>query len=150
MIRATLMISALLCASVAYAGDASVTLSGQQGTVMVNSGSQFVSAKKNQQLKQGDRVMVMKGGTATVTYPNGCVATVQSGSMIDVNAATCGKDAKKVGPMYAQAMGDDSDDRRGGAGWINSQGAAWTGVGIVAAITWIVINNKHADGISIP
>ncbi|MEO5595574.1 MAG: hypothetical protein ABIQ97_00285 [Lysobacteraceae bacterium] len=111
MIRATLLISALVCASAAYAGDAEVTLSGQKGTVMVNSGKQFVSAKAGQSLKQGDRVMVMEGGTATVTYPNGCVATVQSGSMIDVNASTCGNNAKKVGTMYAQAVGDN-DDRK--------------------------------------
>lgn len=153
MIRATLLISALMCASVAYAGDATVTISGQKGTVMVNSGKQFVSAKKNQHLKQGDRIMVMEGGTATVTYANGCVATVQSGSMVDVNAATCGASPKKVGPMYAQAMGDDEHkdrDRDGGAGWINSPAAGWTGAAIVAIITAIVINNNDADGVSIP
>lgn len=112
MIRTSLLISALLSASIAYAADGNVVLSGQKGTVMVNSGKQFVSAQHGQTLAPGDRVMVMSGGKATLTYPNGCVATVPSGTMVDVSKQ-CGQstaEAHKVGAMYAQAIGDQDDN----------------------------------------
>jgi hypothetical protein len=113
MIRTSLFIAALLSASIAYAGDANVTLSGQNGTVLVNSGKQFVSAHAGQTLAPGDRVLVMKGGKATLTYPDGCVSTINSGSMVDVSAHCAQNTAqtRKIGPMYAQAVGDTSDRR---------------------------------------
>lgn len=113
MNRASLFIVALLSASIAYAGDATVTLSSQNGTVLVNSGKQFVSAHAGQTLAPGDRILVMKGGKATLTYSDGCVSTVNSGSMVDVSAH-CAQNAaqtRKIGPMYAQAVGDTSDHR---------------------------------------
>ena len=114
MIRTfSLVITALLSASLAYAGDANVTLSSQNGTVLVNSGKQFVSAHAGQTLAPGDRIMVMKGGKATLTYPDGCVSTVRSGSMVDV-ATHCAQNTaqtQKIAPMYAQAVGDTSDRR---------------------------------------
>ncbi len=147
MIRATLLISAaLMCASVAYAGDSEVTLTGQKGTVMVNSGKQFVSAKAGQSLKQGDRVMVMEGGTATITYANGCIANVKSGSMVDINTAKCGKSARKVGPMYAEAVGDTAAHEASEVQWV------WI-AGVLTAVivaTVVVNNNNKADGVSLP
>ena len=111
MIRTSLFLTALLSASIAYAGDPSITLSGQDGTVLVNSGKQFISAHAGQTLAPGDRILVMKGGKATLSYPNGCVSTVNPGSLVDVSAHCAQNVAqtRKIGPMYAQAVGDTSD-----------------------------------------
>ena len=153
MIRTSLLIAALLSASIAYAGDANVTLTGQKGTVMVNSGKQFVTAKPGQALAAGDRVMVMEGGRATLTYPNGCVVTVNSGTMVNVAAQQCTKrtaaaQAQKIGPMYAQAVGDarhdDADDNRGHPPF-------WAVFAGFVAITCAAVVCRHdADGISTP
>ena len=149
MIRTSLLIAALLSASIAYAGDANVTLSGQKGTVMVNSGKQFVTAQPGQTLASGDRVMVMQGGRATLTYPNGCVVTVNSGSMVNVSQQQCVNhtaQAKKVAPMYAQAVGDarhdDADDDRGHPPF-------WAVFAGFAAITAYIVS-RNGDGISTP
>jgi hypothetical protein len=111
MIRTSLFIAALLSASIAYAGDATVTLSGQNGTVLVNSGKQFVSAHAGQTLAPGDRILVMKGGKATLTYSDGCVSTINSSSMVNVSAHCVQNSARtqKIAPMYAQAVGDTGD-----------------------------------------
>jgi hypothetical protein len=152
MIRTSLLIAALLSASIAYAGDANVTLTGQKGTVMVNSGKQFVTAQPGQTLAAGDRVMVMEGGRATLTYPNGCVVTVNSGSMVNVSQQQCAThatQAKKVGTMYAQAVGDrderkdDDDDRGHPPFW-----AVFAGFVVVTCA--LVVCRHDADGISTP
>ncbi len=88
------------------------TLSSSQGTVLVNDGSHFVTARPGQILKPGDRVMVMQGGTATLTYADGSKAAVPSGSLYSVNSVPqAGLPVKKIGRMYAQAVGD-TDDRK--------------------------------------
>ena len=153
MIRTSLLIAALLSASIAYAGDANVTLSGQKGTVMVNSGKQFVTAQPGQTLASGDRVMVMEGGRATLTYPNGCVVTVNSGSMVNVSQKQCvnhSAQVKKVAPMYAQAVGDrdarhdDADNDRGHPPF-------WAVFAGFAVVTCALVVCRHdADGISTP
>ena len=159
MIRTSLFIAALLSASIAFAGDAGVTLSGQNGTVLVNSGKQFVSAHAGQTLAPGDRILVMKGGKATLTYPDGCVSTINSGSMVDVSAH-CGQNiaqTQKIPPMYAQAVGDTSDRRH--CRWHDADGdhddcghpPLWTVLVGWAAITCATIVCRHdADGISTP
>lgn len=168
MIRLSLFVTALLSASIAFAGDAGVTLSGQDGTVLVNSGKQFVSAHKGQTLAPGDRILVMKGGKATLTYPNGCVSTVGSGSMVDVSAQ-CVRNpahAQKVPTMVAQAVGDndehrncrrheDKDANRSGHEDNDADDCAWppawavfTGWAVIVCAT--IVCRNDADGISTP
>jgi len=119
MIRKVLLVVLLAGASVT-AGAATPTsasfaptLSVTKGTVLVSSGSQFVTAKPGQVLKAGDRVMVMQGGSASVNYANGRSSALPAGTLSDVGASTAmtfGGQAfaasRKIGPMYAQAPGD--------------------------------------------
>ena len=144
MICKTVLIAALLAVSAgAAAADSAIKVSVDKGSVLVNQGKQFVSATAGQSVSPGDRVMVMAGGKATLTYPNGCRATVPAGSMVDVNAHCTTASAKKVGSMYAAAVGDneDHDGRPGPLFW-----GVLAGVGIVTAI----IINQNGDGISRP
>jgi uncharacterized protein (DUF2345 family) len=117
----TLIAASLLLSSAAFAADGAATLSAQQGTVLVNQGEEFVTASASQALNAGDRVMVMEGGSAEITFADGCVLPLESGSMVSVSAqSTCAGDVaqvEQIGPTYAQAVGaprearcDDNDD----------------------------------------
>jgi hypothetical protein len=112
----TVIAASMMLTSVAFAADeGAATLSSQQGTVLVNQGEEFVTASGAQVLHAGDRVMVMEGGSAEITYADGCVLPLASGSMVSVAAlSTCAGEVAKVeqiGPTYAQAVGAPRDER---------------------------------------
>ena len=100
------------------------TLSQQQGTVLVNQGEVFATAQEGQALQAGDRVLVMEGGEATLVFADGCALPVGPGSLLEVPAVSpCASgelaQVQKIGPHYAQAVGDDArSDRRGGGIWL--------------------------------
>ena len=121
MHRIATLIAASLFASSVCAADSVATLNGQQGTVLVNQGEEFVTATEAQALVAGDRVMVMEGGSAVVTFADGCALALEAGSLLEVPAhSTCGgavANVQNIGPSYAQAVGaprearcDDGDD----------------------------------------
>lgn len=149
-----------LAALVPLAGAATpfapaATLTVNSGTVLVNNGSQFVTAKPGQAIKAGDRVMVMSGGSASVTYANGQSAALPAGTLVSFDArgfggyATAqasGARATPIGPMYAQAVGQggsgnsDDDDAPcrsvDAAGAVHNRCAGWllAGAGVIALI----------------
>lgn len=133
MIRTALILSALVAAP-AFAADSVATLSAQQGTVLVNQGDEFVTATDAQALLAGDRVMVMEGGSAEITFTDGCVLPLVSGSLVDVpEVSTCAGAVAKVqnlGPSYAQAVGSRASARNAAAPYVFG---AW-GVVIAAMI----------------
>lgn len=139
MIRTALILSALIAAPAFSAETAAVaepaaSLSAQQGTVLVNQGDQFITATEAQVLNAGDRVMVMEGGVAEITFLDGCVLPLASGSMIEVPAlSTCAgtvANVETIGPSYAQAVGSRRSDRNRHAPWIFG---AWA-LGIAIAL----------------
>lgn len=127
MIRQIALVLALSSAP-ALASDevpAAATLSQQQGTVLVNQGEVFATAADQQALQAGDRVMVMEGGSAVLVFADGCELPLAAGTLLEVPAvSTCASgdvaQVQRIGPHYAQAVGDDagSDGRRGGAIWL--------------------------------
>lgn len=112
MIRSTTLIAAALLAGSAFAGEPVATITSQEGTVLVNTGEQFATAADNQALQAGDRVMVMEGAQAIITFTDGCALPLAAGTLAEIPAqSTCtGAVAKtsKVGPTVAQAVGDDN------------------------------------------
>jgi hypothetical protein len=114
MIRTALILSALVAAP-AFAADSAATLTAQQGTVLVNQGDEFITATEAQVLQAGDRVMVMEGGSAEITFTDGCVLPLVSGSLVDVpEISTCAgavANVQNIGPSYAQAVGSRNVDR---------------------------------------
>lgn len=123
MIRTALILSALVAAP-AFASDAetAATLTAQQGTVLVNQGDEFITATEAQPLLAGDRVMVMEGGSAEITFTDGCVLPLESGSLVDVPAiSTCAgavANVQNLGPSYAQAVGSRGSNRNAAAPYI--------------------------------
>lgn len=132
MIRIAAAVAATLLASSAFAAEPVATLTAQEGTVLVNQGEEFATAAEGQALQAGDRVMLMEGASATVTFADGCALPLAAGSLLEVPAiSTCAgavANVQKIGPTYAQAVGsgakrDDDDDN-----------AAWVFTGVAVAI----------------
>ena len=123
MIRTALMLSALIAApAFAENEDTAASLTAQQGTVLVNQGDEFVTALPAQALKAGDRVLVMEGGSAELTFTDGCVLPLEAGSMLEVPAlSTCAgtvANVQSIGPSYAQAVGAPGNNRNGPAPYV--------------------------------
>ena len=110
MVRISAFIAASLLAGSAFAADSVASLSSQEGTVLVNQGEEFITAADNQSLKAGDRVMLMEGASAEITFTDGCALPLVAGSLVDIPAVSpCAGGLAKVqqmGPTYAQAPGD--------------------------------------------
>lgn len=143
MIRTAAILAALFAAP-AFAAEPVATLSAQQGTVLVNQGDEFVTATESQALLAGDRVMVMEGGSAELTFTDGCVLPLVSGSLVDVpETSTCAgavANVQNIGPSYAQAVGSRSSDRNAAAPYVFG---AW---GIVIAAMIIDGDTKFTYG----
>ena len=168
----TLLASCLLLSSGAFAAEAAqataAVLGNHQGTVLVNQGEEFVTAAQAQVLIAGDRVMVMEGGTAEITFADGCVLLLASGSMVVVPAtSTCAGSVaavEQIGPTYAQAVGAPRDERcadggesnndgnndcstaayRPGSGEVvGNRGAGWVFGGWTAGIAWALIEGDY-------
>ena len=136
----TLGLVTLLASGSVLAAPSSASLVDTQGSVLVNQGKQFVSAQAGQLLANGDRVMVMEGGTASLAFTNGCVLNLESGSMLVVSDETACNIANvsKVAPNTAQAVGVDEDD---------DNAAIWWTVG-AAAVVGIAIWGSNDDTVS--
>ena len=145
MIRTALILSALVAApAFASESESAATLTAQQGTVLVNQGDEFVTATEAQPLLAGDRVMVMEGGSAEITFADGCVLPLASGSLVDVPAvSTCAGTVarvQKLGPSYAQAVGSRASARNAAAPYVFG---AW---GVVIAAMVIEGDTKFTYG----
>ena len=129
---------AILSSGSILAAPSSATLVDAQGSVLVNQGKQFVSAQGGQLLANGDRIMVMEGGTASLTFANGCVLNLKSGSLLvvsDENACNTAA-VSKVAPNTAQAVGVDDDD---------DDAVIWWTVGAAAVVGIIIAGTGQND-----
>lgn len=92
--------------------EAVATLSKSDGVVMVNAGERFVNASAGQQLRPGDRVMVLAGAEAEVTFADACVMPLGQNTIAVVpEQSTCAgavADVRSYGPQYAQAVGSSA------------------------------------------
>ena len=135
MIRLSTLAAAFLLAGSAFGADSVATLSAQSGTVLVNQGEEFTTAAEGQALQAGDRVMLMEGASATVTFADGCELPLAAGSLVEVPAiSTCAgavANVQQVGPTYAQAVGSRSNRNNRGAAWV------FGSVGVVLAAALI-------------
>ncbi|MBW8312203.1 MAG: hypothetical protein K0M64_09235 [Rhizobium sp.] len=127
MIKLSTLVAASLLAGSAFAADSVATLSAQEGTVLVNQGEEFTTAAEAQALRAGDRVMLMEGASATITFADGCALPLVAGSLVEMPAQSPCAGAvvtmQQVGPTVAQAPGDDNKkytvrDRKTGATYL--------------------------------
>lgn len=134
MIKLSTLVAASLLAGSALAADSVATLSAQEGTVLVNQGEEFTTAAESQALKAGDRVMLMEGASATLTFADGCAMPLVAGSLVEMPAQSPCAGAvvtiQQVGPTVAQAPGDDKKKYR----VRTSTGATYIVFGTAAAL----------------
>src|SRR4051794_37872292 len=60
-----------------------LTIIGDKGSALVNSGTGFSEVAGTTQLKPGDRIMVRDGAAARITYPDGCNVPVRGLATVD-------------------------------------------------------------------
>lgn len=110
---ASLSLLAAFFAGSALAAEPVASLDGIEGTVLVNQGEKFITAEPGMSLASGDRILIMVGGKASLTFTDGCSLPLSAGSMTTVPAAsTCAgavAQAEHVGPMFAQAIGGQNE-----------------------------------------
>ena len=122
-----------------YAAAASdALLTSVTGTALMNQGGSYVTAAAENELNAGDRLMVMEGGSAVVTYADGCAFTVTDSEVLTIGKqSTCAGDqaaAEDTGTQFA-AMGGGI----GTGGAIVVGGAA---VGVVGMAISVDSNGK--------
>ena len=135
-----------LAATPAFANGPVATLAQQQGTVLVNQGEVFTTAAEGQALKAGDRVMVMEGGHATLSFADGCELPLAEGSLVEMPAASpCAgavANVQQIGPSFAQAPGDDDvgkHNREKGWDW------GWAAFGLGIAILGVGLGDEPSS-----
>ena len=94
-----------------YAADTAVNarLTQLQGTVLMNQGQKFVPAKLDTELSTGDRVLALKTGLATVTFPDGCAVLIKPGKLTTIGPQSpCAADVTAKEPEDGGLAGGDS------------------------------------------
>lgn len=141
MNRLTALAAASLLAFPAFAAEPVATLVQQEGTVLVNQGEEFVTAIPDQALKAGDRVMLMEGATAELSFTDGCALPLVAGSLLEIPAVSpCAggvANVQKLGPTVAQAPGASNDDDSRVAEYLIFGGA-------LAGIVWQVTKDDYS------
>ena len=92
----------------AAASEPVATITHIDGIALVGQGSDYVTATSGMSLREGDRLMAMEGGSATITYTNGCVHNLADNTIATVGSAeSCANGSlasTQVGPYVAQAV----------------------------------------------
>jgi len=110
MNRIAFAMTLALASGSAFSAQPAASLASAKGSVMVNQGKQFVSAQSGQMLAIGDRVMVMEGGSASLRFADGCVQTLDSGSLAVVQSTCNVANVAQISPVNAQALGAEERD----------------------------------------
>ena len=91
----------------AAASEPVATITQIDGIALVSQGSDYVTATAGMSLREGDRLMAMEGGSATITYKDGCVHNLADNTIATVGSvescATGALASSQVGPYVAAA-----------------------------------------------
>jgi len=106
-IKTVLGAIALAATGTASASDA--VLTSISGVALVSQGESYLTAHEQAPLATGDRVMVMEGGSAVITYADGCAYTLNDAKVLSIGSQSpcdAGHTAtKEMGKRYAAAAG---------------------------------------------
>mgnify|MGYP003574424974 CR=1 FL=1 len=98
-----------LALGVVSAAEPVGTLSRIEGIAFVSQGAQYVAGREGMALKEGDRVMVMDGGNATISFGDGCNYSLGDNEVLSLGATSaCASEAEgsyKVEPYAAAPQG---------------------------------------------
>lgn len=103
------LLSAALATALGVAGavEPVATVSQIQGVVLVSQGTDYVTARHGMTLLEGDRVMAMDGGSAALTYTDGCKLDITDNQVFTVGSVASCSDGtlsqRRVGPYLAAA-----------------------------------------------
>ncbi len=78
------------------------TLHDLNGEVLVYQGDKYVPAKEGMRIRNGDRLMTMRGATANIDYDSGCQNAATAFSIYDVNGCSCQCPRKPLIPKHYQ------------------------------------------------
>ncbi|KAA1188921.1 hypothetical protein F0M18_17105 [Pseudohalioglobus sediminis] len=151
-IRPVILATSLLASGVAMAADKETILSSMEGQVMVNQGQAYVAASESMLLYPGDRLMVMRGGSAQLQFANGCIQTLQGNEIATVGTAESCSNLQAAG-TYNQVGKGTPAAKGGGVSGTAAGGTASTVGGLVIAGTAIGIGvgiDKNSGGRSDP
>lgn len=102
-LQATILVAIFSASLPTYAAPIG-SIARVQGVVVVNQGEKYTTAYEGTGLASGDRLMTLDGGTATLTFDDGCVYTLESNRVLKLTTVSpCSKQASVVkrGPTYA-------------------------------------------------
>ena len=112
------------CAVLLTSSAWAATLEPAQGDLSVNQGQGFQPVNSRIDAKVGDSVMVGPGGTATLTYDDGCTVTVQPGSVTTIAPLSpC------AAGSYAQGNNNQNGNNQNGNGQYGQNGNGQNGNG---------------------
>jgi len=138
-----------LALGAASAAEPVGTLSRLDGAAVVSQGAQYVKAREGMKLNAGDRFMVMEGGSAVISFADGCEYKLADNELLTLGpTSTCAENAVgsyKVDPYssVSQDPGAAASGYRlaalgeGGSGsapsWIP---AGLAGLVLILAVAW--------------
>jgi hypothetical protein len=92
----TILLGTCLSASfgAVSAAEAVAKLSRFEGMAFVSQGAQYLKGREGMPLYEGNRIMVLEGGTATLSFSDGCRYTLEDNELLTLGpASTCASDA---------------------------------------------------------
>jgi hypothetical protein len=104
-------VAILALSSIAHAaGPSNVRLSKASGQVLINRGHGFQPATAGMVLRPGDRVLVVGGGQASVSYSGGCGMLLPTGSMATISTLDpCRSGARAAGVITPKLSASSND-----------------------------------------
>ncbi|MBK1701337.1 hypothetical protein [Thiococcus pfennigii] len=135
------------------------TLARISGAAIVNQGSQYVTGREGMPLVEGDRLLVLEGGSAVVVFADGCERAVADNELLVVPAiSSCAasdavaSDAHKVAPYnaVAETTGPDAAAKfqltQMGAPAAGAANLGWIPVVGAAAVVGVAVADDDDDG----
>ena len=121
------------------------TVVPEEGIILVNRGSGYVNATGPTNVGPGDIIVVNPGGSAQLSYPDGCTVQVDVGSIVTVGAQS---PCTTQGSMtLTQATGGPQDGAPGAGADGPPAGTTPDGTGLVETITVVAVSGAAVGGI---
>ena len=135
----------------AYA-ESVATMGSTVGDVKINQGTQFVEAQPGQAVNAGDRIMVMEGGAASITFSDGCEMDISGGSLVTVPATSTCKggvaQTQQIAPANGDAVGNLPAGHTAGVGPASDIDWDYIGTAVIVACLMFCGNEDNNNTVS--
>jgi hypothetical protein len=123
--------------------DSVATMGGTVGDVKINQGVEFVQAEPGQAVNAGDRILVMEGGSASITYSDGCEMKIPGGSLVTVPATSTCKGAQAHSQQIAPSDSGPVGSAAGRYSTVDTVGWIWMGTAAACFVFCGSENNNN-------